>query len=212
MSEQTNYIITIGRQLGSGGAMIGKEIADHYGFLYLDREILVRASDELGLPEQSVESVDERVVTMWHQIFSSGKEARPKLPEYAPTARKLFETETKILKDVAKHSSCVVVGRCGNWIFKDTPNHVGFFLYAHGRFRMENLMNTFSISETEARERIAAIDKDRARYYTTYTDKQWSDMKAYDMSIDSGKLGLEMTAEVLIHYLQKRFPDLKTSK
>lgn len=208
-----NYIITIGRELGSGGALIGKKIAEHFGFQYLDREILVEASKKLEIPEQNVEIVEEKVFSMWSQFFPTAGYESPYLPEYyVPTSRKLYETETAILKATVKKSSCVLVGRCGNWIFKDDQKHVSVFLHAQIENRIKNLMEIYKISAEEAKDRISKTDKDRSRYYATYTGEKWLDLRGYDLSVDTGKLGIDKTGEVIIHYIKERFPEIETTK
>ena len=212
--NKDNYIITIGRQLGSGGASMGKMIAAHFGFRYVDREILIKASEQLHIPHENLEWIEEKNFSIWGAFLQANVYDMQYVPEewYMPTSRQLFETQTRIIEKMADESSCVVVGRCGSYLFENHPNHASLFLHAGLKNRMERLEQSgkMELFGTDAKKAIEKEDKDRGRYYNAYTGRKWLDLTNYDLCIDTGSVGHEaQVKETIINYLYLRFPELK---
>ncbi len=141
-----NYVITIGRQLGSGGSAMGKFIADCFGFQYIDKEILIKAGEELGLSRENLELVDEKRSSIWTSLAQT---VVPEVPYdsdawYVPTSRQLFEIQTQIMQEAVKESSCVIIGRCASHLFSKYENHTSIFLQADMESRIARLEKTLN--------------------------------------------------------------------
>ena len=210
MSNQDHYIITIGRQLGSKGVYMGQRISEHFGFRYVDREILVRSAELLNVPESKLKNVEEKSFSIWESFLQTSIYDSPYIPTYyyMPTGRQIFETQSEIIQKAAKESSCVVVGRCGSYLFRNHPKHAAVFLHADKEYRIVNAASFLDISEEEARKEVEKTDKERARYFNTYTGETWTDLTRYDITIDVGLAGFERAGDILIEYICTRFPEL----
>lgn len=204
-----NYVITIGRQLGSGGSAAGKFIADHFGFQYIDKEILVKAGEKLGVSERNLELVDEKNSTIWTTLAQTTVPAVPYNSDawFVPTGRQLFEVQSQIMREAVKNRSCVIIGRCSPHIFAGYEKHTSIFLQAHMDSRIARLEKT--LGKTVDREVIEKKDKERARYYRTYTGKRWLDLSEYDFMLDTTPFDDQQLTEILLRYIYCRFPELK---
>lgn len=205
-----NYIITIGRQLGSGGSSIGKEIADHFEFHYIDKEVLVKASEKLKIPQENLEWIEEKNFSILGSLLQTSVYELPYISEewYMPTGRQLYETQSQIMKKAAKESPCVIVGRCGAYLFRNHPKHISIFLHADVEHRIERLKDRLDFSGDKAKKIIEKADKERAKYYNTYTGKKWLDLTGYNLCIDSGLLDDKQLKDVIVKFICRRFPEL----
>ncbi len=205
-----NYVITIGRQLGSGGADLGRELAAALGFHYLDKEILTRAAAKLQIPADNLEWIEEKPFTIWKSLMQTNSyDTSFMLADYyTPTGRTLYEAESQIMRRAVEEESCVVVGRCSNHIFAQHPRRVSVFLHADAEIRLAKVVQRFQLPEEKARKEMEKVDKERASYYNTYTGHKWLDMCQYDLTIDTGKLSTEQLKNMILHYVQTRFPEL----
>lgn len=213
MSKE-NYIITIGRQIGSGGADMGRRVANALGFRYLDRQILTNTAEELRIPEDNLELIEERTFSIWQAMLqSSSYDARFMLSDYyLPTGGKLFETQTEIIKKATAECAAVIVGRCGNYIFRDNPKAVRIFLHAAPDIRTKQVAKRFNLTEDKAKKEMKQIDKERDRYYNTYTGRKRQDVTEYELSLDTGLLGMDLAFDIIIDYIRRRFPELSAKE
>jgi cytidylate kinase len=117
----------------------------------------------------------------------------------------LFNYQAKVIREVAKEESCVIIGRCADFVLKDMSNMVSVFVHAPKDFCFEKAMEKNGGSEKEVEKLIAKTDKYRAEYYSHYTGKQWNDARNYDLCIDSSKLGFEKCVEEIKAYIDVRF-------
>ena len=205
------YLISINRQLGSGGSAVGKALATLFGFKYLDREITTKAAEKLGIAEDHALNLKEK--TAWRLLDSFalfapyyGTYLPPNLQ--LPTTRHVFEAESEIIRALAEKESAVFEGRCAGEVLKDHKNLIRIFLCAEKSYRIEALMEHFQLSEKAAAEEIEKSDKERSRYFATYTGKEWQDARNYDICLDLSRSGQEKGREVLLYYISSRFPVL----
>ncbi len=208
--NESNYVITVGRMLGSGGAAMGQRLANRFGFTYINKELLVKVAEELEVPPENLEFVEERPTSIWNSLLSSGLCDMPYLSQecYVPTGRKLFETQSEILKKTAAASSCVIVGRCGAWLFQDHPRHISVFLHAPMSYRLKNVMAGSDMNEEQAVKAIERADKERSRYFSTFTGRKWLDLSLYDYAIDAGSVSDQELEQLIVDYVGTRFPEL----
>ncbi len=208
-----NYVITIGRQLGAGGAVLGKAIADHFGFQYIDKEFVVLAGKNLHAALGDLDEFDEKNEPYWMGMVYTAMGTIPYLGDswVVPTSRQLFEEQTNIMKDAVENGPCVVIGRCGSQVFKDYENHTSIFLQGSIESRAARLANVLGrpVDVEQDGKRIEKEDKERAKYYQTYTGKRWDDMNEYDFMLDTTKLTDEQIKEIVIAFLEAKFPELK---
>ena len=203
-----NIVITISRQYGSGGKTIGAMLAHELGINCYSREILRMASEDSGINERLFGMSDEKIRRAgWFRLLS-----RPYEGELLPPEDKgftsddnLFNYQAKIIKDLAAKESCVIIGRCADYVLKDYPNVTSIFVHASKEFNMARALERSSMTEKEMEKFIARTDKYRGDYYKYYTGREWSDARNYDLCLNSGKLGFDRCVEEIKAYLMVRF-------
>ena len=203
-----NVVITIARQYGSGGKTIGEMLAKELGISCYNREILKMASEDSGISEQLFGQADEKLNVgilqkLTNRIYS-GDLFSPESDDFV-SKDNLFNYQAKIIKQLARQESCVIVGRCADFILRNFDNVVRVFIHADEEFCMNNAMERNSMSTKEMERYITKIDKYRGDFYRHYTGHDWTNVRNYDLCIDSGKLGFEKTVEEIKSYLKIRF-------
>lgn len=208
-----NYVITIGRQLGAGGAVLGKAIAEHFGFQYIDKEFVVLAGKNLHAALGDLDEFDEKGEPYWMGMVYTAMGTIPYLGDswVVPTSKQLFEEQTNIMKEAAENGPCVIIGRCGSQIFKDYENHTSIFLQGSIESRAKRLADVLGkpVDPVKDAKLIEKEDKERAKYYHTYTGKRWDDMNEYDFMLNTSALTDEQIKNIVIAYLEAKFPELK---
>ena len=205
MNKASLFVITISRQLGSGGSYLGQKLAKNLNIFYADREIVSQAAQKFSVLEEDLESLDEKTTSFWESFFQSFTFASEiYIPPHVmgPTDRELFEAESEIIKRIVKERSAVIMGRCSTYIFYNHPNHVSIFLHASIPFRKSRVQDLYHVSEEVAGKMITQCDKERALYYHTFTGKEWTDVRQYDLAIDTSKLGFDQSEALIMKYLE----------
>jgi cytidylate kinase len=198
------FAITISRQLGCGGAYVGQQLAKNLDFFYADREIIGQAAKQFSILKEDLESRDEKILSFWQSFIRSYAIAPDTYvpPQIiAPSDRELFKTESEIIARIAKERSAVIIGRCGYYVLRDHPNHVSIFLHGDITFRKGRIQKLYNVSEEVAGKMIAQNDKERAHYNHTFTGKEWTDARQYDISVDTSKIDVDKTVEFILKYL-----------
>ncbi|MCI5994939.1 MAG: cytidylate kinase-like family protein [Blautia sp.] len=201
-------IITIARQYGSGGKTIGQMLAKDMGIPVYSREILRMASDDSGIREELFNQADERLRN--NPLFGASKKIY-KGGLIAPSSgdfvsdENLFNYQAKVIKDLAERGSCVLVGRCADFVLKDRDDVVSVFIHAPKDYCMARALERNDMSEKEMEKFIAKTDKYRGDFYHYYTGNIWSDARNYDLCLNSSKLGFEKCVEEIKSYIQVRF-------
>jgi cytidylate kinase len=205
MEKSKKFVITISRQLGSGGAYIGQRLAKKLDIFYADREIIDKLAKQYSVLEEDLASNDEKILSFWQSFWQFNNVAfdvyvPPTL--HGPTDQELFEAE--IIQHVANERSSVIIGRCGSYILKDYPNHVSIFLHADNATRNERTRKLYHVSEEEAERMMTLSDKERARYCKVVTSKEWewNDSRRYDLCLDTSKLEVDKCVEFILDYLK----------
>ena len=203
-----NYVITIGRQYGSGGREIGRLVADALGIKYYDKELLTESSKASGVKPEGFEAADERTPSFFSNIwsFNLGFNAGSYLLGSSPISdEKIYAAQSNVMKNLAQESSCLIVGRSADYVLRNHPGLISIFIHSSIEERIMRIMNRTGIDSAEkARALAAKKDKLRASYYNFYTDKTWGDAAGYDLSIDSSKLSTEAVAEFIVSYVKAR--------
>ncbi len=200
------FVITISRQLGSGGRHIGQQLAKSLGILFADREIISQAASALRIREKEVESREERAL-FWRSLIES---YAMNTDDYLPTQlvipidRELYDAETNIIERIAAERSAIFIGRCSNFILMDHPHHVSVYVHASDTFRIARIKHLYKVTDEEATKMMIRSDKERGRYNKKYTGIVWTDLRQYDICLDTSKLGLEKSYQLLLTYLADR--------
>ena len=203
-----NVVITIARQYGSGGKTIGAMLAKDLGVNCYSREILKLASEESGINERLFGQKDERLnIPSWFKPLKRPYEGDLIPPESSGfvTDDNLFNYQAKIIKDLAGSESCVIVGRCADYVLRNYPNVISVFIHADSEFCIERALERNSMTRKEMEKFIAKTDKFRGDFYKYHTVREWTDARNYDLCLDSGKLGFEKCVEEIKSYKKIRF-------
>lgn len=203
-----NIVITISRQYGSGGKTIGAMLAKELGINCYSREILRMASEDSGINERLFGMSDEKLKKAgWFRILNRPYEGQLLPPEDRDFVSddNLFNYQAKVIKELAAKESCVIIGRCADYVLKDFSNVVSVFIHADKRFCLERAMERHSMSEKEMQRYIDKTDRYRADFYEYHTGHKWADARNYDLSLNSAKLGFEKCVEEIRSYMKIRF-------
>ncbi|MDY3920392.1 MAG: cytidylate kinase-like family protein [Candidatus Limivivens sp.] len=205
---ENNVVITIARQYGSGGKTIGKMLAEDLGIKAYSREILKLASEDSGISEALFNQADERLKNS--SLFGIMKreykgELIPPESEDFTSNRNLFNYQAKIIKALADTESCVIIGRCADFVLKGRPNVVSVFIHASPEYCARQSVEKGAYKGKDVEKFIQKTDKYRAEYYKYYTGQVWNDARNYDLCLNSEKLGFEKCVEAIKAYIKVRF-------
>lgn len=197
-----NYVITISRQFGSLGRPIAKRMSELLKIEYYDRYIIGQAASKLEMDTAEVTSIEESAQEKYKRMrFMFGTET-------SKMQDKVFETQKKIILDLADKESCIIVGRCSDYILRNYKNHLSVFIYAPYYERLKNCIDTLQLDPDEAKRVMDEVDKARDNYNRHYSGLPILDMTMKDIMIDSSILGVEGTADYLVEFVKRKF-DLK---
>lgn len=192
--EQTNntyngkhIVITISREYGSGGRFVGRLVAEKIGLPFYDKELISLSAKESGLSEEYVKMTDEKKKSA---SYTNNNDDR------------LFIAEQKVIEKLAK-SSCVIVGRCADYILKDNKDAIKIFLYSDSKSKEKRAIKYYGLNSKTALRKIDKINKERSKHYKFYTNREWKDFSNYDLSFNVDKYGVEKTAENIINIIEK---------
>ncbi len=194
-----NQIITIGREFGSGGRELGRRLAKELGIEYYDKEILSEIAKHTSLSEEYVQQVVERQPHQLYPITVGHSFMYLDTQSYSQ-ANTVFQAQQEIIHEVAAKSSCVIVGRCADYILRDVkPFRI--FVYADMESRIARCRSRAEAGETltdkEYRKQIESMDKARSKYYSFYTDMKWGDKLNYDLCVNTTNLNIPDVVTVL---------------
>lgn len=200
-----NFVITIGREFGSGGLDVGRMLSEKLNVKCYDKELLSMAAKESGLCEEIFENHDEKptssfLYSLVMDTYSvSGYTSAPFLD--MPLNHKVFLAQFEAIKNLAKKESCIIVGRCADYALAEHPNCFNVFIHADKEFRIDHIMKTFDLTKEKAADMIHKTDKKRASYYNYYSSKKWGDSRSYHLTLDSSHLGLQGCGEMILAYM-----------
>lgn len=204
-------VITVARQLGSGGSYIGQRVARRLGYAYIDRQILQQAAEALGVEEAVLEDRDERLQGFWERlltVFALGPpDGTYTPPPHLVTDADLIETERRLIPQLATRGPCVVLGHGGFHLLRGRVRLLNVFVHSPLEFRVARVMGIYHAeSENEAVRTIERSDHERRRYIQNFTGVDWFDARNYHLTIDTGVVDFAL-AEQLIAALAERLPE-----
>ena len=199
-----NTIITIGRQYGSGGHDIGKQLAEELSVPFYDKALLERAAKDSGLCQEIFENHDEKptnsfLYSLVMDTYSLGY-TTSSFSEM-PLNHKIFLAQFDAIKNIAKEGPCVIVGRCADYALAEFPNVVNVFLHADLQDRIVRIARRHDLTDAKAKDLIIKTDKRRASYYNYYTSKKWGDAAGYDLSLNTATLGIDGTIHMIREFV-----------
>lgn len=185
---QKSQIITISREYGSGGRYVGQILAESLGIPFYDKEVISLAAKESGYSEEYIRENEQKKKTNSSEYNSDDQ---------------IFIAESKVIENLSKNS-CVIVGRCADYILKDKKNVVKIFLYSSMEDKVKRAVKYYGMDRKTAEKSIKKINKERAKHYEYYTNQKWTDFSHYDLAINVDSLGVEKTAEMIRSILINR--------
>lgn len=203
----SNYIITIGRQYGSGGHEIGEKIAADLGIKFYDNSLIDRVSKESGLCKEIIMEHDEKPTSSFlYNLVTDPYSVnfnRGTITADMPYGQKIFLAQFDTVKKIAEEGSCVIVGRCADYILKDKENLLRIFIYADKDFRLKRIASENpGLSEKNLLDLLDKRDRSRASYYNYYSDTKWGHSNSYDLCLKSSKTGIDGAVKVIEEYVQ----------
>lgn len=202
-----NFVITIARGFGSGGKQIGLALSKQLGIPCYESQILSMASNYSGINKNLFFQVDEKL-RGYHLIKRLMKSAN-KDDIVEPTDKSfisdvnLYNIQAKIIKELAKQQSCIIIGKCANHLLRDYENTVSVYIEAPRAFCVKNVIERLGVTEEEAHRMIYQTDRYRADYYKYYTGGEtWTNPVLYDMTLNSDRMGMDKCTELIIQYLK----------
>ena len=196
-----NLVITIGRECGSGGRLIGNRLAEKLNIKCYDKELLTLAAKKSGLCEEIFESHDEKptssfLYSLVMDTYSFGYSSAGFTD--MPMNHKIFLAQFEAIKKLASEGPCVMVGRCADYALADNPDCFSVFVHANLDWRINRISQKYNKNAKEAKDMINKTDKSRSSYYNYYTNKKWGSADSYNLCLDSSKLGIDGTAKAII--------------
>ena len=204
MSEKT--IITISREFGSGGREIGKKLAAQLGVPFYDKELIEIAARESGLDKELFEEGDERTSKGFHLLGALGYSLGGPLSTITELTLndRLYIVQAQVIEQVANEGSCVIVGRCADYVLKDFDHVLNVFIHGEMKDKVERAIHSYEVDERDIEGSIRKIDKRRANYYEYYTDRKWGRAENYDIAINSSTFGIDGSVEIIKELVLKK--------
>ena len=189
-------IITISREYGSGGRYIGKLVANKLGIKLYDKEFVLKVAEETGLSKEYIEDNEQKrdILSILNNGYYAGLN----------NSDELFIKESELIQKVADKESCVIVGRCADFILKDKKNVVKIFINSNMENKIKRATEFYNLDKVKAEKEINRINKLRANHYKYYTEKEWKDSSNYDICINSDSIGVEESAKLICEIIENR--------
>ena len=201
----SHIIINIGRQLGSGGLIIAKYLAEQFDCKFYDREILNLAAKESGFSEKFFEQNDESrgfLKALSHLNLPHITDSNFYTNRFSEES--LFQFQSDAIRNAAAAGNCVFVGRAADYVLRNVPETINIFITANYEERLHRVMQRHDCDENAAKRILKTKERERAKFYNYYTGKQWGHAASYDLCINSSSLGIEGTVRFIADYIRKR--------
>ena len=213
MKLNERFVITINRELGSGGRTIGEKLAQQLNVPFFDKAIIQGLKEKYELTTEEIERLKGQKHNWWADFKRSLKimpsyaapqmiPSRDEMPDFLITDD-IFQTETEILKGIADEESCVIAGRSGFFVFRDHPNHLSILIQASLEYRISRLVKKRGISREEAQSIIKEVDTGRENYVKKYTGTSRYDTRNYDIVLNADEHTEEEIVELILQYIRK---------
>jgi cytidylate kinase len=187
-------IITIGREFACNGRKIGKIVSNKLGIKYYDKESLAAEAKKADMYEELRDFYEEELVNSLLYMIATNN-----------YSQKHGEIPFKFIRDVTAKDSCVLIGRCGNYIFRDNPDAVSIFLHSPKEIRLKRAMKEHNLTHSKAERMLNKLDKDREGFHIYYSNEKWLDANGYHLCIDSSLFSDDEVADIIIDFVNRKF-------
>jgi cytidylate kinase len=207
---QPRKIVALSRQVGAGGAYVGQALSRLLGIRYVDREILQEAARILGRDDRELESLEERVSSLWDRmaaVLSWGAPEAAYVPPPLPTLYEedVFAVESGIIREIAAREDAVFVGRAATWVLRHVPGHISVFLHAPESVRVGRVMRDYELTdEAAACELVRRSDQQRGRFLQSVTGGSWFNLSHYHLTVDTGAISLDEAVDLIARLVSHR--------
>ncbi|MCR4989875.1 MAG: cytidylate kinase-like family protein [Lachnospiraceae bacterium] len=204
-----NIVITVSRIYGSGGHTIAQMLSERLGIPYYDKDLIRMASDESGINEALFADSDEKAKTgilskLIKDVYKDDEVLPPSSKDYT-SEKNLFNIQAKLIKRLADTESCIIIGRCAEYILRDYENVLSVFIHAPSDYCIETAARVKNLPFKGLEEFINKDNKRKEEYHLKYTGSAWTDARNYDLCLDSSKLGFDRCVDEIIAYMDVRF-------
>jgi cytidylate kinase len=206
MNKEEQFVITISRQFGTGGHEIGAELARRLGVKLLDKQILNEVAKRARVVEEAVEKIEARN-PLWRDDFTDFYRNYMSRTEYSGlehdrTSHELFEAQADAIRQIVAEESCVIVGRCGFHIFENHPNALKIFVHSSEECRKHRIAEKYGLDLRDAAAMVVDNDYSRELYTKTFTGKDWTDARNYDISLDVRMFGVNGAVDFIMKCIE----------
>ena len=206
----SKHIITIGRAYGSGGRLIGCEVAEKLGYTFYDKELIELAAKECGFSTDFIKANEQRATfgffaNLASQGFSYSKDT-------LPPADMLFVAQCKVIQDIAAKEDCVIVGRCADYVLRNMPNVLNVFIHSDMESKVRRVVEDYGVESDNVVELINKTDKRRANYYNYYTGMKWGRAENYHLALRTDCLGIDGAVDTLVHFIEARNAEMERAE
>jgi cytidylate kinase len=208
MNKNEKFVITINREVGSGGRTVGRKLAEMLGVKYCDKAVIDGLTKKFGLTPERIEEIKAQKKSWWNDINNYyqtlvNSTSQPMEAEVKLDNATMFETEKRIQQELAEQTSCVIAGRTGFMVFREWPNHLSVFIQASMDYRIKRIMDRQNVSMDEARSIITKIDATREAYIKKYEDTSRYDTRNYQLVISMDGLTEDDAAQIILDYINR---------
>lgn len=195
-----HYVITIGREHGSGGRYIGEELAKALGIRCYDSELIVETAAQSGFAESFVQTHEEqRPGSFLYSLVTGGTVAQEQ-----PFSVQIFQAQSEVIRTIAARESCIFIGRCADYVLREQPNLVRMFVHAPLEDRIARVCARDKLDARAAEKKIRQTDKERAGYYNFFASRKWGEVQSYDLTVNTAELGIPGVVALVQQYLELR--------
>ena len=208
MNKNEKFVVTINREVGTGGRTVGRKLAEKLGVKYYDKAIINGLTQKFGLSKERIEEIKAQKKSWWNDINNYyqtlvNSTSQPMEAEVKLDNATMFETEKRIQQELAEQTSCVIAGRTGFMVFREWPNHLNVFIQASMDYRIKRIMDRQNVSMDEARSIITKIDATREAYIKKYEDTSRYDTRNYQLVISMDGLTEDDAAQIILDYINR---------
>ncbi len=197
-------IITISREYGSGGHEIGQLIAKELGFSFYDKELIQLTTEQSGFTTQYIEEHEQKLAhSLLYDLYEQNYAY---LNEQQPPLDVLFLAQSKIIREICEKESCVIVGRCANFVLKDHPDCFTVFIHAGNEYRKNKIVEEYDLEARVTDQLLEKADRERANYCSHFTGKNWNNAKNYHLAVNSSHYRSEKVARMIIEAVREKIP------
>lgn len=205
MNKNNKFVITINRELGSGGRTVGRKLAELLGVKYYDKAVVQGLTEKYGLTAEEIERLKaQEKPSWWSELQDRCKSLLSANPQPKPSTSAMFETERRILEQLASQDSCVVAGRSAFLIFREHPNHLNVFIQASTEHRIERLMKKQGLTYAAALDVLDEVDEGREAYLKKYSDRSRYDTRNYDVVLSMDHMTEDDAVAVIMEYVGRQ--------